>query len=57
MNLVQMRHPRYFKAFVCIFNTQMNGTTKIEELAEKRIVLDRVAKVGGECLIQILKAS
>ena len=32
--------------------TQMNGTTKIDELAKKRIILDGVAKKGVGCLVQ-----
>ena len=45
------------KDYVFEFNTQMNGATKVDELAKKLIVLDGVAKLGGECLVQVLKAS
>ena len=35
----------------------MNCTTTIDELAKKLIVLEGVAKVGGECLVQVPKVS
>ena len=44
MNLVQMRHPGSLKAYVREFNTQMNGTTKMDEFAKKCIVLGGVSK-------------
>ena len=57
MKLVQMRHVGSLKAYVCEFNTKMNGTTKIDELAKKLIVLNGVAKVDRRCIVQVPKAS
>ena len=57
MNLMQMRHTRSLKAYVHEFNNQMNGKTKIDELAKKLIVFYGVAKASGECLVQVPKTS
>ena len=57
MNLVQMKHTGSIKAYVCKFNTKINDTTNIDELAKKLIVLVGVAKLGGGCLVQVPKAS
>ena len=40
MNLVQMRHPWFPKAYMRKFNTKMNGTTRIDEFAKKLVDFD-----------------
>ena len=47
MNLVQIRHMRSFKAYVCKVNTEMNATPKMDKFPKKCIFLGEVAKVGG----------
>jgi hypothetical protein len=47
MNLVQIRHMRSFKAYVCKVNTEMNATPKMDKFPKKCIFLGKVAKVGG----------
>ena len=40
MNLVQMKHTRFLKAYVHDFNAQMNAILKVNELAKRYIILN-----------------
>ena len=45
MNFIQIKHPGSLKAYVCIFHTQMNGTSMMDELSKKYIILGEVSKM------------
>ena len=51
MNLVEMRHRGSLKAYVRYSNAQMKDTPKMDELSKKFIVLGRVLKADGGCLV------
>ena len=57
MNLVQMRHTRSLKAYVCNFNAQMNATPKIDEFAKKCIFLSGLQKLVVDALFKFPKLS
>ena len=42
MNLVQVKHPGSFKAYVCDFNARMKVTLTMDEFAKKCIFLGRL---------------
>ena len=56
MNLVQIKHPGSLQAYVHGFHIQMNGTSKMNKLFKKCIVLGGSSKTGGEYYVQISKA-
>ena len=34
----------------------MHGTSKVDELSKKCIILDGISRLGGEYIVQVLKA-
>lgn len=46
----------FIKTYVPNINSQMNATPKMDEFANKYIILGGVPKVGGGCFIQIPKS-
>ena len=57
MNLVQMRHTRSLKAYVCDFNVQMNATPKMDKFAKKCIILGGLQKWVVDALFKFPKLS
>ena len=48
MTLMQIKHPRFLEAYVRELHTQMNDTSKMDEISKKWIDLGGILKAGGE---------